>query len=61
MQNDLNLSVSEILNTYVYKLGMKNSQYSISTAVSLFNNLINCTLLVVINQITKRLSENSLW
>lgn len=61
MQNDLNLSVSEILNTYVYKLGMRSSQYSISTAVSLFNNLVNCTLLVAINQITKRLSENSLW
>ena len=61
MQNDLNLSVSEILNTYVYKLGMRNSQYSISTAVSLFNNLVNCTLLIAINQITKRLSENSLW
>lgn len=61
MQNDLNLSVSEVIHTYVYKLGVQNAQYSISAAVSLFNNVINCALLVLINQVTRRLSENSLW
>ena len=61
MQNDLNLSVSEVIHTYVYKLGVQNAQYSISAAVSLFNNAINCALLVLINQVTRRLGESSLW
>ena len=61
MQNELNRTHSELISTYVYKLGLINSQYSFSAAVSLFNNVINCVLLVVINQITKRLSDNSLF
>ena len=47
MQTDGNLAVSELIATYVYKMGLKNNQYSVSTAVNLFNNVINFALLVL--------------
>ena len=60
MQNDLNLSVSEMISTYVYKLGIINSQYSLSAAVNLFNTLVNLALLQLVNQITRRLGDTSI-
>ena len=61
MQNDLNMSTSEIIATYVYKMGLRNSQYAVSTAVNLFNNLINFGLLLLVNCVTRKLGETSLW
>ena len=61
MQNDLNMSTSEIIATYVYKMGLRNSQYAVSTAVNLFNNLINFVLLLLVNFVTRKLGETSLW
>ena len=61
MQNNLNMSVSEVISTYVYKIGITHTQYSYSTAINLFNTVVNVTLLVAVNQVSKRLSENSLW
>jgi len=61
MQNDLNITSSEILSTYVYKMGIISSQYSFSSAVNLFNTIINFILLILVNQISKKYSENSLW
>lgn len=60
MQNDLNLSVSEMISTYVYKLGIINSQYSLSAAVNLFNTLVNLALLLLVNQITRHLGDTSI-
>lgn len=61
LQNPLNLSTSEIISTYVYKMGLLNANYSFATAVGLFNSLINLILLLVVNTIAKRLSNTSLW
>ena len=61
MQNDLNMSTSEIIATYVYKMGLRNSQYAVSTAVNLFNNLINFGLLLLVNCVTRKLGETSLF
>jgi ABC-type polysaccharide transport system, permease component len=61
MQNNLNLSTSEIIATYVYKIGLVDAQYSFSTAVGLFNSVVNFILIVVVNQIAKKVSETSLW
>ena len=61
MQNSLNQPTSEVIATYVYKMGLKSNQYSLSTAVSLFNNVINFVLLMLVNGITKKLGETSLW
>lgn len=61
MQNSMNLSVSEVLSTYSYKLGLQQSKYSFSTMVSLFSNVVNFTFLTVVNTITKRTTGTSLW
>ncbi len=61
LQNPLNLSTSEILQTYVYKMGIINANFSFSTAVGLFNSIINLILLVLVNAIARRVSGNGLW
>lgn len=61
MQNNLNMAASEVISTYTYKIGIINTQYSYSTAINLFNTVVNVILLVTVNQISKRLSETSLW
>jgi len=61
LQNPLNLSASEIISTYVYKIGLLNANYSFATAVGLFNSVINLVLLLIVNAVAKRLSNTSLW
>lgn len=61
LQNDLNITTSEIISTYVYKMGLKSNQYSYSAAIGLFNNVVNFAILILVNQISKRLSETSLF
>lgn len=63
MQNPLNLRTSEIISTYVYKVGLASSagDFSYSTAIGLFNSVINFVLIVAVNQIAKRVTETSLW
>ena len=61
MQNDLNTDVSEVISTYVYKRGIKDASYSFATAVDLFNTVVNVTLVMIFNQIAKKLNETSLW
>ncbi|MDL2229911.1 ABC transporter permease subunit [Treponema sp. OttesenSCG-928-L16] len=61
MQNPLNISASEIISTYVYKTGLREGQFSLATAIGLFNSVINFVLLVSVNKIAKRWSEYSLW
>ncbi len=61
MQNSLNLQTSEVLATYVYKVGMLNANYSFATAIGLFNSVINLFLLVFCNSLSKRFNQSSLW
>ena len=61
MQNALNLSKSEIISTYVYKLGLQQARYDFSTAVNLFNTVINFAVLMVVNRAAKKISGTSLW
>ena len=61
MQNSLNSPVSEIISTYTYKQGMLSMKYSYSSAIGLFNNVINFIFLTIVNGVSKRLSGNSLW
>ncbi len=61
MQNNLNLDVSEIISTYVYKRGLQHYQYSYSTAVGLFNSIVNFILLLIANTVARRIGESSLW
>ena len=61
LQNSLNMTASEIISTYTYKVGLQDAQYSYSTAIGLFNNVINFVMLVLVNKAAKVLSGSSLW
>ena len=61
MQNSLNMEVSDVISTYVYRMGLQNAQYSFSAVVGLFNSVINFTLLVLVNSLSRRLKQTSLW
>ncbi len=61
MQNDLNIEYSELISTYIYKRGLLTMQFSYSTAIGLFNSVINIVLLVFANTISHRLNGNGLW
>jgi len=61
LQNPLNLAGSEIISTYVYKVGMINFQYSYSTAIGLFNTLVNLIILLSVNWFAKRYTKTGLF
>lgn len=62
MQNSLNLSASEIISTYSYKVGLTGTpDYSYGTAIGLFNSVINLILIITVNKISKKVTETSLW
>ena len=61
LQNPLNLDASSVISTYVYEVGIINHQYSYSSAIGLFNNIINIILLVIANTVSKKVAETSLW
>ena len=61
LQNKLNMELSDVFSTFVYRLGIKDAQYSYSTAVGLFNSLVNIVLLTFFNRLSAKLTETSLW
>lgn len=61
MQNALNSETSEIISTFVYKMGLQYNQYSYSSAIGMFNSVINFILLVTVNMTAKRLDGTSLF
>ena len=61
LQNPLNLSGSEIISTYVYKVGLQSFQYSYSTAINLFQTVINLVILVTANFLSRRLTKTGLF
>ena len=63
LQNDLNIKASEVISTYVWKQGVSATlpQYSYSTAVGLFTSVINLSMLVIVNNLSKKLTQHSIW
>ena len=64
LQNQLNVTTSEVISTYTYKIGLAaggQSDYSYSTAIGLFNSVVNLLMLLTVNTISKKISSNSLW
>ena len=61
MQSSLNLSVSEVVSTYVYRVGIQSAQFSFATAVGLFNSVANFLIIFVTNAISRRISDISLF
>ena len=61
LQNDGILSGAEVISTYVYKVGLINQDFGFSTATGLFNSLVNAVILVLVNSVSRKVSETSLW
>ncbi len=61
MQSSLNSDVSEIISTYVYKVGLQSAQYSFATAVGLFNSVVNFIILVCANTVSKKFAGVSIF
>lgn len=63
LQNSQNMSTSDVISTYVYRLSFTSSipDYSYSSAIGLFNSLVNFIVITIVNAISKKLTETSLW
>lgn len=61
LQNDLNLEVSRVISTYTYDIGLLGGQLSYSTAIGLFNNVVNVVFILLANKITKKISGIGIW
>ncbi len=61
LQNDTNLKGSEVISTYVYKVGLIQSDFSFSTAVNIFNSVVNSFILIVANTLSNRVGKVGLW
>ena len=61
LQNDLNLSTSEVISTYVYKVGLISADFSFGAAVGLFNSVVNLILMASANFMARRITGTSLW
>jgi putative aldouronate transport system permease protein len=61
MQNEMNISASDVISTYVYQTGLVQGEFGYATAVGLFNSVINLSLVIFFNSIARRFSETSVW
>ncbi|MFD0681227.1 MULTISPECIES: ABC transporter permease [unclassified Paenibacillus] len=61
LQNDMVLGISDVISTYVYRIGLLSAQYSYTTALGLFQSLIALILVISVNKIVKLLGEKGLW
>ena len=61
LQNNLNMDGSNVISLYTYQVGMLQNQFSYSTAIGLFNSLIEVVLVLIVNEISKKVNEVSLW
>ncbi|WP_310225234.1 ABC transporter permease subunit [Paenibacillus qinlingensis] len=61
LYNPTTYETADVISTYVYRQGIQSADYSYTTAIGLFNNIINLILLVTVNRISKKVSETSLW
>lgn len=61
MQNTMNINVSEIISTYAYKVGILDVQFSYSTAIGLFNSIVNIILIFLANKVSKKVTQVGLW
>jgi putative aldouronate transport system permease protein len=61
MQNASIMSSADIISTYTYRIGILGSEFSLSSAIGMFNSLINLTVLIIVNAVCRKVSETSLW
>ena len=60
MQNGLNLMKSEVISTYVYKIGLGKNNMSYGTAVGLMNSVINTVMVLIANKVTKKMTDDEI-
>ncbi len=60
MQNDMNLTVSQVISTYTFNVGVQSGQFSFGSAVGLFNTVVNFVFLILANTVSKRVADISL-
>ncbi|SFJ76413.1 putative aldouronate transport system permease protein [Paenibacillus sp. UNC496MF] len=61
MQNSLNLGVSDVFDTFVYRIGIQSAEFSYSTAVGLFKSLVGLILIIVFNALSKKIGEEGVY
>ena len=61
LQGTINFEVSDVIQTYVYRSGIKGGQMSYATAIGLFNSVVNILFLLSSNYLSRRVNETSLW
>lgn len=61
MYNPLTYETADVIQTYIYRAGIRNQEFSLSAAVGFFNSSINFILIYAVNRIARRMSEVSLW
>ena len=61
LQNPLNLSASQVISTYVYNIGIQGGQFSYSSAIGLFNNIVSIVILCIVNYASKKTTEIGIW
>ena len=61
MYNPAVYETADVISTYIFRRGLLGAEYSFSTAIGLFNSVINCALLVAVNALSKRMNGTSLW
>lgn len=64
MQNDTNLVASEVISTYVYKVGLTaqgGNNFSYATAIGLFNSVVNLAIILFVNKVANKVSGSGLW
>lgn len=61
LQNPLNMDASQVISTYIYEIGLRGGQFSYSSAIGLFNNVINVVMLIIVNKIARKMSSISIW
>jgi ABC-type polysaccharide transport system permease subunit len=61
LQNPLNMSASDVISTYTYRVGLKDTNYSLATAVGLFQSVISFVFMIIVNKITKMTGNSGVW
>ena len=61
LYNSSTYETADIISSYIYRVGLLEQNWSYSTAIGLFNSVINCILLLAANRISKKVTETSLW
>jgi len=61
MQNPLNMSSSDVIATYTFRMGLLDMNFSLATAVGLFQGVVSFAFMILVNQVAKKVTQTSLW